>query len=49
MIEFFNNQILPIIMIILPIIGKILLIILPLLGAVAYLTLMERKDIASMQ
>ncbi len=49
MIEFFNNQILPIIMIILPIIGKILLIILPLLGAVAYLTLMERKVIASMQ
>ena len=36
-------------MLILPIIGKILLIILPLLGAVAYLTLMERKVIASMQ
>jgi NADH-quinone oxidoreductase subunit H len=36
-------------MIILPIIGKILLVILPLLGAVAYLTLMERKVIASMQ
>jgi len=33
----------------LPIIGKILLVILPLLGAVAYLTLMERKVIASMQ
>ena len=49
MIEFFNSQILPIIMIILPIIGKILLVILPLLGAVAYLTLMERKVIASMQ
>jgi len=49
MIEFFNSQILPIIMTILPIIGKILLIILPLLGAVAYLTLMERKVIASMQ
>ena len=49
MIEFFNSQILPIIMIILPIIGKVLLIILPLLGAVAYLTLMERKVIASMQ
>jgi len=29
--------------------GKILLIVLPLLGAVAYLTLMERKVIASMQ
>ena len=49
MIEFFNSQILPIIMIVLPIIGKVLLIILPLLGAVAYLTLMERKVIASMQ
>ncbi|NBX52183.1 MAG: NADH-quinone oxidoreductase subunit NuoH [Proteobacteria bacterium] len=49
MIEFFNSQIWPIIMLILPIIGKILLIILPLLGAVAYLTLMERKVIASMQ
>jgi len=49
MIEFFNTQILPIIMIVLPIIGKVLLIILPLLGAVAYLTLMERKVIASMQ
>ena len=49
MIEFFNSQILPIIMIILPIIGKILLVILPLWGAVAYLTLMERKVIASMQ
>lgn len=47
--EFFNNQFLPIFFIILPIIGKILLIILPLLGAVAYLTLMERKVIASMQ
>jgi NADH-quinone oxidoreductase subunit H len=49
MIEFFNSEILTIIMIILPIIGKILLVILPLLGAVAYLTLMERKVIASMQ
>jgi NADH-quinone oxidoreductase subunit H len=61
MIEYFNSQILPqlpefvqlsimpIILLILPIIGKILLIILPLLGAVAYLTLMERKVIASMQ
>ncbi|MFZ9181399.1 MAG: NADH-quinone oxidoreductase subunit NuoH [Rickettsiales bacterium] len=47
--EFFNNQFLPIFFFILPIIGKILLIILPLLGAVAYLTLMERKVIASMQ
>lgn len=35
--------------IILPIIGKILLVIAPLIGAVAYLTLMERKVIASMQ
>ena len=34
---------------ILPIIGKILLVIAPLIGAVAYLTLMERKVIASMQ
>ncbi|MFM8186280.1 MAG: NADH-quinone oxidoreductase subunit H, partial [Alphaproteobacteria bacterium] len=47
--EFFDNQFLPIFFFILPIIGKILLIILPLLGAVAYLTLMERKVIASMQ
>lgn len=47
--EFCNNTILPILNLILPIIGKILLIILPLLGAVAYLTLMERKVIASMQ
>jgi len=49
MLEYFNTQILPIVLMILPIIGKILLIILPLLGAVAYLTLMERKVIASMQ
>jgi NADH-quinone oxidoreductase subunit H len=49
MLEYFTLQILPIILMILPIIGKILLIILPLLGAVAYLTLMERKVIASMQ
>ena len=47
--EFVQLSIMPIILLILPIIGKILLIILPLLGAVAYLTLMERKVIASMQ
>jgi len=44
-----NNELIAMILSILPVVGKILLIILPLLLAVAYLTLMERKVIGAMQ
>lgn len=43
------KQLIDLVFLFLPIIGKILLIVLPLLGAVAYLTLMERKVIGAMQ
>jgi len=49
LIKQFNQIVLPLITLILPIVGKIILIVLPLLGAVAYLTLMERKVIGAMQ
>jgi NADH-quinone oxidoreductase subunit H len=45
----FQENFLPSILLILPVVGKILLIILPLLLAVAYLTLFERKVIGAMQ
>lgn len=48
-IKQFQENFLPSILLILPVVGKILLIILPLLLAVAYLTLFERKVIGAMQ